>query len=190
MVASGGSVAEIDLMKLAKLEGVEPGTLAVPVRPVLEHRPDDLTDPTTWRPAHLVAGPFTLAEASRRRFVLSEAYRTRFLAGDVKAVRELVDRDPEFMREPWVREAVIRLMEQGRFEARDRGRPKKRSSEVLGIGLALVAFVDQQIRETGRSRDAILRELARAGFASLGYEGIRALYRRTKNDDRLQPLVF
>lgn len=183
-------MAEIDLRELVKLEGVRPASLSVPFRPVLDQRPNDLRDPKTWPVARWGSGPFTLEAASRRRFALSEAYRNRYLAGDIGAVRELIDRSPEFMREPWVREAVICLMEQGRFEKRERGRPRNRSTEVLGKGLALVAFVDQQLQTTGRSLDAIFHELARAGFASLSYEGIKALYRRTKNDDRLDPLFY
>jgi hypothetical protein len=119
----------------------------------------------------------------------SESYRQRYLQGEPGAVDEFLRRHPESIHDLWVRDAVVEIVQSGSYSQR-RGRPSGRSDEVLGFGTAVMAYVDWQMAAGAKSRSAVFRELERGGFGSLSYEGIRALDRRTRTDDRLRPVMF
>jgi hypothetical protein len=150
----------------------------------------DPKDPKTWRLRGAASATTTVEATEAQRAAILATYRERYQKYGAAALHELLARNPEFMLEAWVREAVIQLMREGRFNARAPHRPPGRSSEVLSYGLALVGYVDDRVAKTGESLNAVFKELGEAGFASLGYEGIRALYRRTKSDDRLKPYMI
>lgn len=150
----------------------------------------DPKDPKTWKLRGAASATTTLEATVAQRAEILATYRERYQKYGAAALRELLAKSPEFMREGWVREAVIQLMREGRFDARRPHRPPGQSAQVLSFGLALVGYVDDRVAQTGEPLNAVFKELGEAGFASLGYEGVRALYRRTKSDDRLKPYLI
>jgi hypothetical protein len=150
----------------------------------------DPRDPKTWKPRGAASATTTVEATVAQRAEIHATYRERNQKYGAAALHELLAKNPEFIREVLVREAVIQLMHEGRFAARAPHRPLGRSNQVLVYGLALVTYVDDRVARTGESQNAVFQELDEKGFASLGYEGIRALYRRTKNDDRLKPYLI
>src|SRR5262249_35533825 len=115
--------------------------------------------------------------------------RERYQRGRRDAVSDLLQINPEFINERWVKEALVQMFEQG-WPKRRAGRPAGHSDETRFIGLMIAAYVHYVHASSGGSREKVFNELAKRNFENLDYSSIRRLYYQTRNEPRLRPLFF
>ena len=125
----------------------------------------------------------SLADRVTKR--LLRAYRKTDWRGDIRAIQELLDINPEFVRFPWVHKMRERLRRLERVQ-RKRGRPKG----IYTIDPLIVLGFVFALRASGKLKNdhQALRLLGWRGI--LSYDRARRLYRAALKDLRLQPLLF
>jgi len=175
-----------------RLFEVIPARVFLPMQLVLDQSSLSVRSAKELKVAKLQGPTTTIEEAESNTKRISEEFRLRFLSGDHDAWRRLLDVNPEFIREPWVIDALVHFYRAGRLLERRRGRPRGASPDTRSRGLIIVALVEALARKDGSSRENVLRSLADREIVGLclSYERLKHLYYEMRNDRRLQPLLF
>ncbi len=162
----------------SKIE-VIPATISVPL---LKRR--------AIRRTVLASRPTTVEQAVRDRELVSKEFRRRYESGDRGAVRRLLDVNPEFVTEPWVRRALEEIEHHPVEVRRGRGRPPGEDPDTAVFAMRLVVLVDRIHSQTGKSRDQIFEELAKTRFRHLSADGLSKRYYTAIHDPRITPMLF
>ncbi|MEX2223217.1 MAG: hypothetical protein WEG40_15600 [Candidatus Rokuibacteriota bacterium] len=129
--------------------------------------------------------PCTTEGATREAAEMLEACKARVAGGDRWALTELLDANPAFIADSWVRYTLGRFIEQGvPLRRRGRIRGKYHFHPLIVVGLVeyllkkgVVPSVDQAFHR--------LEELR-----ILAYDAAKELYYRTRREDRFRPIVL
>lgn len=136
------------------------------------------------------SGDCTIESCLAHRIEISEARRLRYEAGDGSAPRRLLEINPEFLREPWIRRW---LADPAALEASSRrgvGRPAGRAPRSEWNSMLLVAYVDALRVETGLSLNATFQKLGNEGRLQLSASRLRDLYYATRHANRGRSWLF
>lgn len=175
-----------------RLFEVIPASVALPMRPVIDEASLSERNLKALKAAKLQGPTTTIEEAQANTKRISDEFRQRFLAGDREAWRHLLDVNPEFIREPWVADALISAYRAGRLFERKRGRPRGPSHDTWFRGLIIVALVEALARKDRKSREAVLQDLSDGQVAGLylSYQRLKNVYYEMRSDPRLRSLLF
>jgi len=127
----------------------------------------------------------TTERATSEAQKMIEACKARVERGESWAVTELLDANPAFMADPWVRHTLGEMVEQRR--------PLRRRGRVTGKyqfhPLVVVGLVEYFLENEGvGSIDRAFHRLE--GLKILAYDAAKELYYRTRQEDRFRPILM
>lgn len=167
-----------------------PATISIPLTPVCMPMTGFDTPLEKIRVEGMTSGPLTIAGCMKNRQDLSEEFRLRHDSGDRSAIARLVQINPEFVSEPWVRKAFMELGERAVLSHEGPGRPWGRSSATDVRRLLLTGLIDAMHETTGRSHQSIFQSLADQGRLRIGFSRIRDIYYEEKKAGRRSACLF
>jgi hypothetical protein len=129
--------------------------------------------------------PCTTAGATREAAEMLEACKTRVKRGESWALTELLDANPAFIADGWVRQTLGQFIEQGvPLRRRGRIRGKYQFHPLIVVGLVeyllnkgVVGSIDQAFLRLEKLR-------------ILAYDAAKELFYRTRREDRFRPIVL
>ena len=136
-----------------------------------------------------IAGARTLpcsAEGAKREAVeMLEACEARVNGGESWALTELLDANPAFIADGWVRQTLGQFIEQG-VPLRRRGRIRGKHQFHPLVVVALVEYLLE--KGAAKSVDQAFHHLE--DLRILAYDAAKELYYRTRREDRFKPIVL
>ena len=129
--------------------------------------------------------PCTAEGAKREAEEMLEACQARVNRGESWALTELLDANPAFIADGWVRRTLGQLIEQG-ASLRRRGRIRGKYQFHPLIVVALVEYLLE--KGATKSIDQAFRHLE--DLRILAYDAAKELYYRTRQEDRFKPIVL
>ena len=165
-----------------------PVRLVLPAIPILDEAPrplDELRVDHTIRVTGLRTLPTSIEAAEREADAMLAECRTRVEGGHSQALLELLEANPAFVADSWVRETLARLLKAGRLSRR-RGRPRDRRQfhplVVVGLVEHLIGMGDAANPEQALH---LLEEIR-----VLNYGTAKDLYYRSVRQDRFRPILL
>jgi hypothetical protein len=116
------------------------------------------------------------ARAHANKVALSEEYRGKYLAGDPRAVGQLLGYCSGFELDDWLEEARNADPAVQRSLGPRAGRPAG-SRQAMDQGIAVVSYVNVLMKSTGASQNAVCKRLGDDGHLGITYERIRQICR-------------
>ena len=123
--------------------------------------------------------------AKREADALIRQCQERVAAGHVAAILELLDINPEFIRDAWVRETYLRLSEEGRLRRR-RGRPIGRDQVCPLVIVGLVGHLVETKRV--KNREQAFGRLEELGLMT--YAAAKDSFYRGRRERRFQAIYL
>src|SRR5262249_36320182 len=125
----------------------------------------------------------TLETAKREAQAMLEACRARVARGEPWALTELLDANPVFIADPWVRDTLGQFVSaRARLRRRGRIRGKYRFHPLVVVGLVEHFLERQEVT----SIDEAFHRLEELKI--LAYDAAKELYYRTRQQDRFRPV--
>jgi len=127
----------------------------------------------------------TTERATREAQEMIQACRARVERGESWAVTELLDANPAFIADPWVRHTLGEMVEQRRpLRRRGRIRGKYQFHPLVVVGLV------EYFLEHGavKSIEQVFHRLEELKI--LAYDAAKELYYRTRREDRFRPILM
>ena len=160
-------------------------------------RPSESVVPTEAREDGEIAMPATLAiigvstsptsadRAKRVAAVLLRQCQERVATGRTAAILELLDINPEFIKNAWVRDTYIRLGDEGRLR-RAPGRPMGRDKVNPMVVVGLVGhLIEKQRAENPEQAFGVLEELG-----LMTYAAAKDSFYRGRREPRFRPIYL
>jgi len=129
--------------------------------------------------------PCTAEGAAREAAQMLEACKARVNRGESRVLIELLDANPAFIADGWVRETLGQFIERGiPLRRRGRVRGKYHFHPLIVVGLV------EYLLETGavKSIDTAFHRLEELKI--LAYDGAKELFYRTRREDRFRPILL
>jgi hypothetical protein len=170
---------------------VTPARMVIPVAPLPSkdeiangNAPAKNDAETTALVQGLATLPASVDDAKRRADYLRGECRRYLAEGDVPGFVKLLDQNPHFIEDPWVRERLVELAKQKRLTRR-RGRPAGRYET---HPLVVVGCVEQLIAsDAAKNREQAFGFLEQCG--AISYEAAKDLFYRALRDERFRAVL-